>query len=394
MTPIEPETTDALAEAVASAAVAREPLEILGGGALRGLGRPVSAPRALTTARLNRVHFHEPDELVISLQAGADLDQMEQILAAKGQQLAFEPPNLSGLLGASGTRTIGGAMAANLSGPRRLSAGAARDHLLGFVAVNGRGEVIKSGGRVVKNVTGYDLSKLVTGSFGTLCVLADVTLKVLPRPETASTLVVEGLEPAAAVRLFSRALGAPLEVSGAAWLPAGLAEPWSARSLAALRLEGFPRSVAERLDLLAALTDGAPSLRLDEAETKALWRAVRDVQPLAEPADRAVWRVSVPPTAGPGVLAALPEPTGFLDWAGGQVWLSIPQTGDCGAAALRAHIAGCGGHATLVRASMETRAATPVFQPPPAPLAALTARVKDSFDPLGVLNPGRLYGEP
>ncbi|HEY2660224.1 MAG TPA: glycolate oxidase subunit GlcE [Caulobacteraceae bacterium] len=393
MTLLEPDTLDALAEAVTDAALAGEPVEVLGGGALRGFGRPVNAPRSLSTRRLNRIHFYEPDELVISLEAGVALDAVSEALATSGQQLAFEPPNLSRLLGGEGVRTIGGVIAANLSGPRRLQAGAARDHLLGFVAVNGRGEVIKSGGRVVKNVTGYDLSKLIAGSWGTLAVISTVTLKVLPRPETAATLLVPGLEAGGAVRLFARALAAPLDVTAAAWLPATLAGPWASGPVAALRLEGLSLSVAERLDLIAGLAEGAPTARLEAGETQALWSAIRDAAPLAEPRDRAIWRISVPPTTGPGVLTALPGAIGYLDWAGGLVWLSVEDAGDSGAAALRAHIAHSGGHATLVRASAESRAALEPFQPLPAPLAALTARVKDAFDPLRVLNPGRLYRE-
>ena len=387
----EPDNLDALTEAVAEAALAREPMEILGDGALKAIGRPVVAPRQLSTRRLERIHFYEPDELVISLETGVGLDQIEAMLAGSGQQLAFEPPDLSRLLGASGRRTIGGAVAANLSGPRRLQAGAVRDHLLGFVAVNGRGEAIKSGGRVVKNVTGYDLSKLVAGSWGTLCILSSVTLKVLPRAETSATLLVPGVSAEAAVRLFARALAAPLDVTGAAWLPAELARPFADGPVAALRLEGFARSVSERLDILANLADGAPTHELKAEDTAALWRAIRDAEPLVAPADRAIWRVSVPPTAGPAVLTALEGASGYLDWAGGLVWLAAQATGDAGAARLRAAIAPSGGHATLIRAPKDLRAHLPVFEPLQPALAALTDRVKDAFDPLRLFNPGRIY---
>lgn len=387
----EPNSLEELTDAVAEAALAREPIEILGDGALRPIGRPVAAPRQLSTRRLDRIHFYEPDELVISLEAGVGLDQIEATLAGSGQQLAFEPPDLSRLLGSSGRRTIGGAVAANLSGPRRLQAGALRDHLLGFVAVNGRGEAIKSGGRVVKNVTGYDLSKLVAGSWGTLCVLSSVTLKVLPRAETSATLLVPGASAEAAVRLFARALAAPLDVTGAAWLPAELARPFADGPVAALRLEGFARSVSERLDSLANLADGAPTHELNAQDTASLWRDIRDAEPLALPADKAIWRVSVPPTAGPGVLTALEGAVGYLDWAGGLVWLAIEASGDAGAARLRAAMAPSGGHATLIRAPADLRANLPVFEPLQPALAALTDRVKEAFDPLRLFNPGRIH---
>ncbi|QUD90118.1 FAD-binding protein [Phenylobacterium montanum] len=382
-----PSDLDSLADAVADAAEAREPIEILGGGALRAMGRPVNAPRTLSTARLDKIHFYEPDELVISLEAGVPLDLVEQTLAASGQQLAFEPPDFSRLLQTDAPRTIGGTIAANFSGPRRFQAGAARDHLLGFTAVNGRGEVVKSGGRVVKNVTGYDLSKLVAGSWGTLAVLSTVTLKVLPRLETSASLVVLGAMPEAAVRLFARALSHPLDVTGAAWLPHG---PWGERPAAVLRVEGFARSVAERLDLLADLDEGAASLRLDEAESEALWRGVRDGDPLAA-GEAAIWRISVPPLAGPELLAAVPDSPAYLDWAGGLAWMAVPPEPALGVGRIAAVLARHGGHASMVRAPAELRAAIDAPPALPAPLAALTARVKDAFDPLRVLNPGRLY---
>ena len=391
MTLTEPANLDALAGAVADAAEAREPMEILGGGALRGFGRPTAAPRTLSTRRLARIHYHEPDELVISLEAGVPMEAVDQILVAADQQMAFEPPNFAELLGTDAPRTIGGVIASNLSGPRRFQAGAARDHLLGFTAVNGRGEVVKSGGRVVKNVTGYDLSKLIAGSWGTLAVLSTVTLKVLPRPETAATLLVPGLTAEAATRLFARVLSKPLDVTGAAWLPTALAGRWANAPIAALRLEGFARSVAERLDLVADLAEGAPVARLEQAESEAFWRGVRNAEILVEPRDRMIWRVSVPPTAGPGLLAALPLAQGYLDWAGGLAWLAMENGGDCGAAAIAACLAHSGGHASLVRASAEARATLDAPPIPPAPLAALNRRVKEAFDPLGVLNPGRLY---
>ena len=385
---VAPKDLASLADAIADAAEAREPMEIVGGGALRAMGRPVTAPRTLSTRNLVKIHYYEPDELVISLEAGVPLDLVEQTLAAAGQQLAFEPPDFSKLLGTDAQRTIGGTIAANLSGPRRFHAGAARDHLLGFVAVNGRGEVVKSGGRVVKNVTGYDLSKLVAGSWGTLAVLSTVTLKVLPRPEASASLVVLGLSPEAAVGLFARALSRPLDVTGAAWLPRG---PWGERPAAVLRVEGFARSVVERLDLVADLDEGAPSLRLDQTESEALWRALRDGEPLAAAGDAAIWRISVPPMAGPDLLAALPGSAAYLDWAGGLAWLAVAPEPALGVGRIAAVLARVGGHASLVRAPLELRAA---IDAPPAlsgPLAALTARVKDAFDPLRVLNPGRLY---
>lgn len=371
MAQFSPSSVEELAQIVETAAANREPLEIFGNGTKREFGRPLNTAHTLTTSNLRGITLYEPEELVLSAHAGTPLEEIEAALAANQQQLAFEPSH-------GGPQTIGGVIAAGISGPRRLHAGAARDHLLGFTAVNGRGEIFKAGGRVVKNVTGYDLSKLMAGSFGTLAVLSDVTLKVLPRAEASTTLVMRGQSPREAVSLMCRALGMPFEVTGAAWVPMFDGTP-----VTALRLEGFADSVADRAASLAAL------LGVSVATLDTFWESVRD-KTFLDPSD-AVWRVSVPPNFGAQIMKVLPNASGFLDWSGGLAWLSVPDHGDCGAAALRADLAKTGGHATLVRASESTRGRIEVFQPQPAALAALTARVKDSFDPLRVLNPGRMY---
>lgn len=311
--------------------------------------------------------------------------------------LAFEPPDWRALLGTPDREpTIGGVLACNQSGPRRIASGAARDHFLGFAAVNGRGEGFKAGGRVVKNVTGYDLCKLMAGSHGTLAALTEITIKVLPRPETRRTVVLQGLDDAAAVRGLCAALGSPHEISGAAHLPASVAARacvGSAEVAATLlRLEGPEPSVAYRC--AAVRRELGADSELDEAETLRVWAAIGDGAPLAEPRERAVWRISVPPASGADVaeaiLRALPAEL-YFDWGGGLIWCAV-EAGqpDGGAVALRAAV-GTAGHATLIRAAESLRASVPVFAPEPPPLAALSARVKDSFDPRRVLNPGRMY---
>ena len=324
--------------------------------------------------------------------------------------LAFEPPNWGALLGVPADdavrRTIGGALACNLSGPRRIKAGAARDHFLGFRGVSGRGEVFKSGGKVVKNVTGYDLSKLMAGSYGTLAAIEEVTVKVLPRPEHTETVVLCGLDPAAAVRAMSRALASPHEVSGAAYLPAGATAALTSLAdlpgIAALRLEGPPPSVAFRRErLLAELATDCDSTVLEDDASTTFWRAIRDVEPLAGLADRAVWRVSVAPSRGAELgeaIARAVDATWFVDWGGGLLWIAVAASKDGaedgGAALIRTAIRGADGHgtghATLVKGSAALRRAVPVFEPQPPALAALAARVKDSFDPRHILNPGRM----
>lgn len=392
MNDLRPESVVALTDAVATAAAERKPLEIIGAATKRGMGRPVDAAQRLSLAGLRGIMLYEPEELVISAYAGTTLVEIEQSLAQKGQQLAFEPPDWARLFGTvPGTQTIGGVVAANLAGPRRLTAGAARDHLLGFQAVSGRGELFKAGGRVVKNVTGFDLSKLLAGSFGTLAVMSELTLKVLPRPERTATLLLLDQDAATAAGSMAAALGSSNEVSGAAWLPAVLAtrlDVGAGAAVTALRFEGLDESVAFRLNALMGLIPGAAA-RLDGARSDDFWRRVRDAEPLAADPSRDIWRVSVAPLDGARLVAALPEAEAYLDWAGGLVWLALPAAPDGNAARVR-QAKGPVGHATLVRAAADVRARVAVFEPEPAPLAALSRRVKASFDPLGILNPGRM----
>jgi glycolate oxidase FAD binding subunit len=385
-----------LRDAVAEALAAEEPVEVVGGGSKRNLGRPMQTARTLDLSRLAGIRDYEPSELVLTAGAATPLAEIERTLTEHRQMLAFEPPDWRSLLGGDGEPTLGGALACNLSGPRRLNAGAARDHFLGFRAVSGRGEVFKAGGKVVKNVTGYDLCKLMAGSYGTLAALEEVTVKVLPRPETVTTVLFANVEPAAAVPLMAAALGSPHEVSGAAYLPPATAALRAGR--VALRLEGPAPSVAARRDSLLAEHRGVGSAELlAEPESVALWRAVGEVAPLLAAGERAVWRISVAPARGAevaGAIARALDAVWFLDWGGGLVWAAVPEDSEAGAAVIRRTIRGADGrgtgHATLVRGSPGLRRAVAVFEPQPAPLAALSRRIKEAFDPAHILNPGRM----
>jgi glycolate oxidase FAD binding subunit len=377
---------------IAEAASGRTPLGLVGGGTKADIGRPAQTAQTLSAAGLTGITLYEPAEMVIGARAGTPLAEVVRTLAEKGQELTFEPPDYRPLLGSSGEPTIGAVAAANLSGPRRIMAGAARDNLIGVRFVNGRGELIKSGGRVMKNVTGLDLVKGLSGSWGTLGFLTEVIFKVLPRAERVATLVLRGLDDARAIEALCLALGSPFEVMGAAHLPAAL-DGEGARTL--IRIEGFTVSIDYRLGELKRLLKRFGTADVVEGEAAAaLWRAIRDATPLAEPRERAVWRVSTVPTEGPAVMARAAralDARWFYDWGGGLIWIATSATGDAGAAAIRAAIRPAGGHATLVRAPAEVRAALDVFEPLSEPLMRITAGIKASFDPAGVLNPGRLY---
>ncbi|MGE0725246.1 MAG: FAD-binding protein, partial [Alphaproteobacteria bacterium] len=367
----------------------------------RGLGRPMQAREALDLSAFNGVSLYEPEELVMAAGAATPLAAIEAALAEKRQMLAFEPPDLAALWGgAAGAQTIGGVLAANLAGPRRIKAGAARDHFLGVEAVSGRGERFKSGGRVVKNVTGYDLCKLIAGSHGTLAVMHAVTFKVLPAPEKTRTVLIHGLDAPAATRAMSAALTSPHEVSAAAHLPAAIAARSSVdlvrepgRSITAIRIEGPAPSVEVRCAALRALLK-APE-ELHGMRSGRLWREVRDVAPLLPDPAVAIWRISVRPTDGAVLADALAplSPEVYFDWGGGLLWFAAPVGGDAGARFIREKVDALGGHATLVRAPDAIRAAVPVFHPEPAGLAALARRVKDQFDPARILNPGRIAAD-
>lgn len=394
-----PETEAQVREAVAWAVSEDVPLAVRGHGSKAAIGRPMRTVHTLDLSRLSGITLYEPEELVLTARAGTPVAEIAAALAARGQAFQFEPMDCGPLLaGAAERGTAGGLLAANLSGPRRLTAGAARDHTLGIRAVTGRGDLIKSGGRVVKNVTGYDLSKGLAGSWGTLAVFTEITFKVLPRPQTEATLVVSGLNDAAASKAMAVAMATSAEVSAAAHLPESVRAAFLDGGLpdgaaTVLRLEGFAPSVEARLaSLSACLGRHGPFDRLEAEASARLWREIRDVKPFWSRPECPVWRVSVAPTDGHRLVAALRLETGvdaFYDWQGGLVWLRMEAGPE--AELVRRFVAALGGgHAMLVRTDAGTRAALSVFEPQDGALAALVRRLKEQFDPLGVLNPGRM----
>jgi len=398
-------------EQVVRAAVANEqPLEIVGHGSKRQVGLPMATNAVLDLSALNAVTAYEPDELIVTVGAGAPLADVLSMIDAKNQHFAFEPMNPAGLLGAGhDAGTVGGMLATGLAGPRRIKDGGARDHLLGAHAVSGFGDSFKTGGRVVKNVTGYDLCKLLAGSWGTLAVMTEVTLKVMPRPECQRTLVLRGLDDVTAGRAMTAALGSPYDVSGAAHLPlsalrtpdGALADLGAAQTaVTLLRLEGITVSATQRATSLAkALATFGSAEVLTDDMSAAVWQSIRDVTPLAATTALGawpVWRIVCPPASGGAFGQQLAHDTGgevIYDWGGGLIWAALPPAADAHAALLRQRAGAIGGHATLIRGSEAVRQSIDVFHPQSSGVAALSRRVKHSFDPKTILNRGRMVRE-
>ena len=395
-------------QAVRSALASEQPLEIIGHGSKRLIGQPMATNALLDLSGLNAVTAYEPNELIITVQAGAPLADVLSLIDSRNQQFAFEPINTSTLLGTPDIGTIGGMIGAGLAGPRRIRAGGARDHLLGAHAVSGFGDSFKAGGRVVKNVTGYDLCKLLAGSWGTLAVMTEVTLKVMPRPESERTVMLRGLDDLTANRAMTAALGSPFDLSGAAHLPSstfraagGALADLGSGAATLLRLEGIMASASHRAAALAALLApfGAAEI-LEDTVSAAIWSSIRDVRPFA--ADGAlgawpVWRIVCPPAAGGALGERLSRETGgevIYDWGGGLIWAALPAKSDAQAALVRQHVNAAGGHATLIRASEQIRRHVDVFHPQQDGLAALGERVRRGFDPRNILNRGRMIRGP
>ena len=384
-------------------AASKRAAEVVGHGSMRAVGRPVDAGVSISTASIRGITLYQPAELVMSARAGTPLIEIEAELAGRGQMLQFEPMDL-GLAtgGAAGGQTIGGVFATNFSGPRRISAGGARDHLLGVTAVNGRGERFKSGGRVMKNVTGYDVARGLTGSWGTLAVLTEVTFKVSPQPELAMSLAYKGLPDELAVELMTAAMATPFDVSAAAHVPKATAARIShprlkslGDALTVIRLETFSAFMTARKNKLkAALKVYGEPVELNAEESGAFWSSLRRLEMLPYSQDTSLWRISTAPTKSHEIVSAIQRfmPShAVYDWSGGMVWLEVPAAADAGSADVRRAVAVRGGHATLIRASSEVRASVEVFDPMKAEMERLTRGLKDSFDPDRLLNPGRMY---
>ena len=393
-----PTSSEELIEIVSQANSDHKALEILGAGTKRGVGYDVISEFQLNTSKLSGIKEYTASELVMSVNAGTSLKVVKAALQEHGQMLAFEPADYSALLTTSGDQTMGGIFAANLSGSRRLVAGAARDGLLGINFVNGKGQLIKTGGKVMKNVTGLDLVKLLAGSWGTLGVMADVTFKVLPKQDVTATLLIHGLSDQDASQVMAYAMAQTVEVSSAAHLPQSLSGSilsgkFSGKSITMLRLEGLELSVKIRKEKLQNVMQTFGDMTwLDTSASQTLWTEISDVKPLYGKTDASIWRVSVAPSDGHKLVAELDKNSdidAFYDWQGGLVWIAInsPENSD----AVRQAVQKIGGgYATLLQKDAAYDDTVDVFEPQNIAVAALSKRIKLQFDPNNILNPGRM----
>ena len=388
---LKPDSESATGEIVREHFRKRKPLRIAGGGT-RPVGNSVDAAQTLSTGGLSGITLYEPGALTLVAEAGTLLETIGDALAAEGQHLPFEPADYRALLGTRGNSSIDGVVAAGVSGPRRIQAGSTRDSLIGVRFVSGEGEIIKNGGRVMKNVTGYDLVKLMCGSHGTLGILTEVSFKLLPRPQATGTVMVTGLDDRAAVTALLKALGSPFDVTGAAHLQKGE----DGKPLTLIRCEGLPESVGYRSgrlkDMLAPLLPASAELAIesDPARNAGIWKQVRDVEPFAA-RKGGVWRLSVKPSDGPDVVSEIAGKLGceaLYDWGGGLVWLLADAADGEAAAVIRGAVDARGGHATLFRRNTPGNGSVETFHPEQPRIAAISQNLRRQFDPAGILNPG------
>ncbi len=388
---------------VRDAKASSKALEICGFRSKRAAGRPMNPAAVISTAQLSGVTFYQPTELVISAWAGTPLQEVEAALAKRNQEFAFEPSDVSRIYGLdSHGASLGAIVAMNISGPRRILRGAARDHLLGVRAINGDGEVIKSGGRVMKNVTGVDLVRGLSGSWGTLAALTEVTFKVLPRAPESRTILFFGLTDEGAVGAMSAAMGTPYEVSGTIHLHSALVSRLTDREIApsntavtALRLEGVPQSLTHRVEKLRKeLAPFGDNYEIDHQTSRNFWSDIRSLAFLSADFERPLWRISVAPSKAPLVVRALSAffpVNAAYEWSGGLLWLELPPSSDASATEVRRVLAEFSADSMLMRGPASVRSNIEVFQPLPLAKMRLVQSLKKAFDPAGVLNPGRMY---
>lgn len=398
-----PRDEEELAGFVKSAHAGRHALEICGFRSKREAGRPLNANAVISVAKLSGITLYEPEELVIAAKAGTPLHDVEAALAEHNQELAFEPADICRIYGRDAlSASAGGIAAMNISGPRRILRGAARDHMLGLKAVNGEGSHIRCGGRVMKNVTGVDLVRGLSGSWGTLSVITEVTFKVMPKAPECRTVVFLALSDEAAVGVMSAAMGTPYEVSGTIHLHGGLAGRLPDQEIApvrtaltALRLEGAPRNLSYRVERLRKeLAPFGDTYELDPQRSRDFWTGIRSLTFLSANFDWPLWRVTTAPSKAPLIVRALStyfEVSAAYEWSGGLLWLELPPSSDASVTEVRRVLAEFDADSMLMRAPAAVRAEVEVFHPLSFTKMRIVQALKKAFDPAGILNPGRMY---
>ena len=394
MAVLRPLSESELAEMVRAAAADHHTLEILGSGSKRAMGRPVEADDCLDLSALRGIRSYDAEELVVTAASATPLREIAAELAEHRQCLGFDPADWGPLFGmAPQSGTIAGALAADVSGTRRVLHGAARDHLLGIRAVNGFGKTYKAGGKVVKNVTGFDISKLMCGSLGILGPMSEVTLRLLPSPTHSASLAVRDLETEAGLHLLRRVWREPLEASGLLYLPKAILEHFDLggstdAGIVLLRVEGSAAALTDKRRRLSGLLEG---LRVEDLEQGDQVFAAAANGSVFAPIPLDVWRMAVPPAAAPEVAAALVGTLWYADWAGGLFWIATSDDALSAAAGLERICARAQGQLQLLRADADQRRRFAARPSGEAGVLELMRTVKSAFDPLALFNPGRLY---
>jgi len=391
---VTPRSEADVAEAMRLAGEKNAALEIVSGGTKRAIGRPVSANAVLDMSGLSGIVKYEPEELVLTVRSGTRMSDIETALAEKNQMLGFEPADWGPLLGAAGSGTIAGTVATNACGSRRVRAGAVRDHVIGCRFVNGLGETVKAGGQVIKNVTGFDIAKLMCGAFGTLGVLTEITLRVTPKPAQAATFALKDCDASKGLAALRRAAGLPIDATGLSYFPASsFGEAQAALAggsgAALIRIEGTGSALEEKLSVLRHAFAGEDRSILDREATATLFRGIGNGAVFAKRATD-IWRLFVPQSAALQALTASRAEFWYADCAGGALWLGLPAD-EATATRLRSITMTVGGYATLMRGPTKARAMLPVFETETPARAELTKSVKAAFDPKHLINPGRMY---
>jgi len=403
-----PKNEKELAEIIKKFYKSNYPIEVLGSGSKRQIGKQLQCTKTISLSKLDGIIEYLPEELYIKIKAGTNIEKIESELKKNKQELAFEPIDFGYLfLGKSNYGTAGGQVACNISGPRRFKSGSIRDHILGFRAVNGRGEIIKSGGTVVKNVTGYDLSKLICGSYGTLVALTEITFKVLPLAEESKTLVIHDLTIDSSPHYLEKAISSSNEVSGASFLPIDpickncemnientfkLNDLEYKGSLTAIRVEGSKQSINERVENLKKelnILNFKVSI-LETFQSEILWRKIKNLEFFSKTKNN-IFRISIPPSECAKLIYELPNMFKyFLDWGGALIWMEACKLSEKKFESIRTKVVKHNGYISMIKNSNQLPFVEDVFTINSARFN-ISQNIKKSFDPKGILNPGKMY---